>query len=351
MSLLGRAARSSHPLVRTEQLHARRSGQPAEDLERRLFTVRFGGGGSEHGVEETPFASVANPALGGSPELEVWLSERPVRRGRQGDVAWAEDGVVLFGCREQPPGEPLAAAAQAQFTALLEATEARGYPHLLRVWNFVPGINELEGGIERYRLFNIGRATAFDERYGAQAAEGRFSASSAVGTRGTRLVTWFAAARSAGRQLGNPRQVHSFHYPVDYGPRAPSFSRATIAPPELGQVLFLSGTASIAGHESRHAGRLALQLEETLHNIDALLAAGGDEQNRLPGLSEFDLVRVYLRHADDLEAIREPLRRRLGERPQLVFAEADICRAELLVEIEGVARTAPRSPSDAITER
>ena len=102
-------------------------------------------------------------------------------------------------------------------------------------------------------------------------------------------------------------------------------------------MLFLSGTASIAGHETRHVGELLKQLEETLCNIEVLLAASSEETTTLPGLAEFDLFRVYLREAADLDLVRKPLRRRIGPGPALHFVEADICRADLLLEIEGVA--------------
>ena len=101
--------------------------------------------------------------------------------------------------------------------------------------------------------------------------------------------------------------------------------------------MHVSGTASIAGHETRHVGKLLLQLEETLHNIETLLAAAPGEAAKFPDLPAFDLFRVYLREASDLELVREPLRRRIGPGPALHFVEADICRADLLLEIEGVA--------------
>lgn len=308
-----------------------------------LMSVRFGGAGA---CPESPCAPVPNRVLGATPPVELWHCDLPTERGRLGRVDWAENGSVLFGSLRTLLAGDIARETEAHFADLLEAAESRGFPYLLRVWNFLPGINASENGTERYRLFNAGRAAAFDARYGVAGAEARFSASSAVGSSGDHLVTWFAAARSPGRHLGNPRQVHAFRYPVDYGPRPPSFTRATISPPELGQVLFLSGTASIAGHETRHVGELLKQLEETLCNIEVLLAAspgGTTGTMRLPELADFDLFRVYLREAADLDLVRQPLRRRIGPGPALHFLEADICRADLLLEIEGVAGL-PRQP-------
>ena len=324
------------PLARGEGATAAAAGAVGD---RTLLVVRFPGACPEIPASPcaAPCARVANRVLGSTPPVEAWTTGRATHRGRLGRVDWAENREILFGSLASRLAGDLAGETEAHFADLLEAAERRGFPHLLRVWNFLPGINAAENGTERYRLFNAGRAAAFDARYGVAGAETRFSASSAVGSSGDHLVTWFAAARSPGRHLGNPRQVHAFRYPTDYGPRPPSFTRATIAPPELGQVLFLSGTASIAGHETRHVGKLLLQLEETLHNIETLLSAASGEGAPLASLPEFDLFRVYLRDAADLELVREPLRRRLGPGPALHFVEADICRADLLLEIEGVA--------------
>ena len=279
-------------------------------------------------------ANVPNPVLGGSPVLESWLSPRPVERGHRGNVAWSSDGEATFAWLARELDDDTEGVARAVFEELLEIVEERGCPHLLRVWNFLPGINLEEHGTERYRRFNAGRAAAFAERYGG--CEQRFPASSAVGAPGTRLHTLFLAAAEPGRHLGNPRQVHAHRYPVRYGLRAPSFSRATVAPGALGGALFLSGTASIEGHETRHAGSLAGQLDETLLNIETLLAAGVGGRP-LPDLGEFELLRVYLRDPAALEPTRRALRQRVGERVPLQFVEADICREDLMLEIEGVA--------------
>jgi chorismate lyase / 3-hydroxybenzoate synthase len=312
----------------------------------RLLTVRFADAASldapgcrreepapDRWLAAAPLAQVDSRILERSAPSEAWLSDVPVSRGRHGPVDWSDNGRALFGAISTRLAGDLSAETSAHFTALLAAIEERKFPYLMRVWNFLPGINARENGSERYHLFNCGRAAAFDDRYGITGAEARFSASSAVGCHGDCLVTFFAAARCAALHLGNPRQVHAFRYPTSYGPRPPSFSRATVSPPELGNLLFLSGTASIAGHETRHVGMLDLQLQETLLNIETLLASHA----RLPSLEEFDLVRVYLRDAGDSTLVHDLLRRRLGPRPLLHFVEADICRAELLLEIEGVA--------------
>ena len=287
----------------------------------------------------SPWVEIANPVLGSPPVLELWLSEAPTARFERPRLAWAEGGGALFGTLARELGDDVERGTREHFAELLGLVEERDHPHLLRIWNYLPAINAEHEGLERYRQFNGGRAAAFDARYGALGAEGRCcSASSAVGAPPGKLVTYFAAACSPGLHLGNPRQLHAYRYPTVHGRRAPSFSRATIAPEELGELLFLSGTASIAGHESLHAGSLEGQLDETLTNIDALCQGASCEVRAAARLEELELLRVYLRHRESFPAVRDALARRVSRATRVLFVEADICRAELLLEIEGVGR-------------
>jgi chorismate lyase/3-hydroxybenzoate synthase len=307
----------------------------AADASRVLLVVRYG----ESGAAPLPVPAVELPnrVLAGPP-VEAWLARRPVERFRLGALSGAEDGQVLLGClsTELEPG--LEAETREHFALLLEALESRGYPHLLRVWNYLPGINGLEAGTERYRLFNLGRAAAFEARYGAEKAECRYPASSAVGAPGGALVTCFAAAREKVRYLENPRQMRAYHYPPEHGPKAPSFSRASVANGALARLFFLSGTASIVGHVTLHAGQLAAQLDETLRNIGALVASAASPAGRPPRRwQDFDYLKVYVRDAADLGVLREALAAAGGPVERTTWLAADICRADLLLEIEGVA--------------
>jgi chorismate lyase/3-hydroxybenzoate synthase len=102
-------------------------------------------------------------------------------------------------------------------------------------------------------------------------------------------------------------------------------------------MLFVSGTASIVGHASAHPGDAVAQLDETLANLEALLdrarAAGHEGAARLRSGS---LLKVYVRAGVDAAAVERRLRECLGSDLGLLILEADICRSDLLVEIEAV---------------
>lgn len=306
----------------------------------RLLAVVYGLDGPLTAVPGSPTLSVPNRVLVGEPAAEVWRSDRPVRIGRRDHLAWGEDGRVLAGCVTCPVDDEvdLAAATRHQFAGALDLLAEQGYPQLLRVWNYLPGINRGEGDRERYRQFNLGRARAFEERFGAEGADWRAPASSAVGTSGRELCTLFLASRGPVIQLENPRQVPAHRYPLRYGKRAPSFSRAALVVDERGCGFFLSGTASVVGHESVHGESLAGQLAETLRNVERVLEQARLASARdLPGLGGFDLVKIYLRDRARLDAVTGAVAFALEAEVPVVVLEADICRADLLVEIDGVA--------------
>jgi enamine deaminase RidA (YjgF/YER057c/UK114 family) len=137
--------------------------------------------------------------------------------------------------------------------------------------------------------------------------------------------------------IENPRQISAYAYPADYGPRSPTFSRASVCRIGDDDVLFLSGTASIVGHRTVHPGDVVAQTRETVRNIEAMIA----EANRVAPQAGFTLgnlcYKVYVRHPADVGAIREALQRSLGASARLIFLRADICRQDLLVEIEATA--------------
>ncbi len=294
-----------------------------------------------------PVAALPTPVLApATPLLDLWCTPGQLQRGRSGALRFSDNGHWLFGVLDLPEtpeqAEGLATTAHQAYLQLFALLRSRGYVHLQRVWNYLPRINHAAQGLERYRQFNIGRQQAFIDA-GHDAFEGA-PAACGIGTPGAGDATLhlrFLAGRQAPVPVENPRQVPAYRYPSAYGPRAPTFSRAAWVAAGGGQrALMVSGTASIVGHTSLHDGDVRAQTRETLANLQALLQAAHERQ---PGPQPPQLAQlcstVYLRHAEHLAPVREELQRALGaDAPavaQAVFLQADICRAELLVEIEG----------------
>jgi len=299
------------------------------------------------GRSELPVARVDMPVLGGAGALyEVWRTQQPVESGTHGRIRYARTTDVLFGCIAVK--ENASPVAIAERTPLYEATgevyreiygalDVLGYPHLIRIWNYVPEINRETHGLERYKQFNSARQAAM--LAAKRPVTGNVSAACALGAAvGSPLVVYFLSSHNAPTSVENPRQISAYHYPPEYGLRSPVFSRAAVHRETDGMTLFISGTASIVGHRTIHAGDTAAQTRETVTNIEALL----EEANRVTASEEFGLdalaCKVYVRHAADLPVIQSELRSALGPTARVVYLQADICRQDLSVEIEATAR-------------
>ncbi|MFT3755573.1 MAG: pteridine-dependent deoxygenase [Pseudoxanthomonas sp.] len=271
----------------------------------------------------------------GVPMLETWHTSGPVAHGMDAGIAHAEDGALQFGALQLhgiDVADMLAASARA-YAQAAAFWQRSGYPHLLRIWNYFDRITEGEGDDERYRQFCIGRVRGL-----GAVDTAALPAATAIGTRsGTQVLqVYWLAARQPGTPLENPRQTSAWRYPRQYGPQSPSFARALL-PPSPAVPLLVSGTASIVGHASRHAGSLDAQLDETLANLDHLLAAARAQRPGLPprwGAST--RLKAYLPDPAHAAQVQSRLRDRLGSDVPLLLLHGDVCRRELMVEIEGM---------------
>jgi|APMI01.1.fsa_nt_gi chorismate lyase / 3-hydroxybenzoate synthase len=289
-----------------------------------------------------PLQHIRAPLLdGGGRPAEAWFGARSCRDGMAHGVHFRCDGQLLFGvislAEEAGDGAspPLQVAGQRAYESLFRVLAEEGYPHLWRVWNYLDDINGTVAGLERYRHFNIGRHQAFDNANRLQGCT--IPAASALGVAGGPLSIAFLAARTACISLENPRQLSAYRYPADYGPRSPTFSRAALARIPGQEWLFVSGTASIVGHLTVHQGDPAAQTREIIANLEALLAeAGGVSTGPAYRLDELS-GRAYVRHPEHLAAVQAELVRALGAHAPIVYVQADVCRADLLVELEAQA--------------
>ena len=229
--------------------------------------------------------------------------------------------------------------------------------HPVRFWNFLPDIHarmeqaelgRAENGLDRYMVFNAGRFAAFQQWFGAAAAfDRRVPTASAVGVDAGcwRTITIHAlAACEGGAPVENPRQIPAYSYSRRYGPLPPCFARATRIDSGAGARLLIGGTASIVGEESQHERDARRQTIETIENLARLVA----HARHVAGLDPLDDpltavtdLRVYIVRDADAAIVCEELAARLPATARLEPARANLCRRELLVEIEGVATLLP----------
>lgn len=307
-----------------------------------LGVAQFGGTAREIGAPDLPYCRIGQPSLDVHDALEIWAGSSPASalaiESEGVRVQCRHNGEVLFGVVRAAltdDQDPIAAATLACHRAMLQCLRETDYPYLLRIWNSIPGINAVDAGLERYRRFNLQRHDAFLNdgvpiQLGAPAA-------SALGTVDDALILRFLAVRQPVLPIENPRQVSAYAYPTLYGPKAPNFSRAALWPATATapSQLFISGTASIVGHETQHVGDVVAQTHELLRNVSVLVeraAAAAAAPMTLADLT----VNAYVRHAEDLGRVREVLVAQGFDMARVLFLQADICRTELLVEIEAM---------------
>lgn len=220
-------------------------------------------------------------------------------------------------CLRFMPEPNFASQVEDAYRALLTLCEGR---KIYRVWHFIPEINRIVNGLERYRSFCIGRYNAWQK---AGVPLSQLPAASAVGSVGREFLLVARVGDAPFVTVENPRQVPAYEYPELHGPRPPAFSRGVCS----AECAFVSGTASIAGHESVHVGDLPGQIALTLQNLRTVISRLGLAESRPSRLI------AYLRRESDARDVSLRLAAEFPDTPQWLV-RADICRAELDVEIE-----------------
>jgi chorismate lyase / 3-hydroxybenzoate synthase len=270
-----------------------------------------------------------------TPGAELWFASGPVHTGLWSDspapapcrVRFAHDDHYLFAVVELDEREHggILLTAEHAYAAIRRFQQQSRFPHLLRMWNYMDAINEGSGDLERYRQFNVGRGRGLGE------VSLSYPSATAIGKQRSDhiLQVFWLAGKVAGQSLENPRQVSAYHYPRVHGPVSPTFARALIAPDDT---LLISGTASIVGHHSQHHDDAMEQLEETLRNLGAFAPHVRRPRTGASG----DLLKVYVRDPALTPRVAERLRQ-LYPSSEMLFVAADVCRRELLLEIEAIS--------------
>ena len=86
------------------------------------------------------------------------------------------------------------------------------------------------------------------------------------------------------------------------------------------------------GHRSIHPGNTLAQVEESLENMTVVAAASGVAAPALRG------YKAYVRRLQDVPLVATVLQQRGTNLAEACFLLADICRADLLLELEAVCQ-------------
>ena len=264
-------------------------------------------------------------------------------------ITWIHVAHVVPQCDFRLAYEQACSAFECLRTLLESAHTRMG--QILRTWIYQGSIVAPEGTTQRYKELNRARGDAYKgisflaDRLPKCHPSVVYPASTGIGTLGD-SISISAIALATERKdivavpLENPRQTSAYQYGATYSPKAPMFARGMAVSCGNMATIFISGTASITHSETLHTGDAAAQTHETLHNIEALIGEENLGRHGLPGLGTslegLGYVRVYIKRQEDYARVRAVCEKRLGELPA-IYAIADVCRPELLVEIEGMA--------------
>lgn len=276
--------------------------------------------------------ATANKVLAG-PGVENWLLPGTADVHQDGELTLLRGADFICGAAAVAvDDENLEHISRVLYASILQHTA--GFS-LHRFWNFVPQINAPVGELDRYMCFCAGRAHAFTHH--ERPFDGAdLPPASAVGTVGGHLCLAFIAGSTHLSPVENPLQVPAYRYPRRYGPRPPSFARAGVI--DVPDSLFISGTASIRASESVHLDDFADQARTAIENLQAVSAAAHRADWLNTDTSYRRTVRVYVKNTQHWQQNASCFEQLLlAGVEQFNVVQADICRPELLVEIEAWA--------------
>jgi enamine deaminase RidA (YjgF/YER057c/UK114 family) len=198
-----------------------------------------------------------------------------------------------------------------------------------RTWFYLHDI------LDWYGDFNCARNQEFD-RMGLSRVASNVSLPASTGIfahnpRGGWCVFDLLAVRSPNgcpmdvRRLSNPRQSEA----PEYGS---AFSRGLALTTEGCRYLLVSGTASIDDQgRSVHVNDFESQAERTLDTVAALIGVGGGE------IDDICQATAFIKRREDISDLKSILARRGMDRLPVVYTVGDVCRDELLFELDATA--------------
>jgi hypothetical protein len=239
------------------------------------------------------------------------------------------------------PGS-LRSQAEESFMAMRELLALQKFPvgSVIRQWNYIEDILGVEEGKQHYQEFNDVRAGF----YGNAFASSGYPAATGIGTSGGGIMLEFIAMDSeqaVTKALNNPNQVAAHQYSPEVlvgkansHKSTPRFERARYLETFGKKMIFISGTAAIVGEHTTGINHPAEQTKATIRNIQQLYAKKVLEDINGSLYPKYGHARVYIKKTEDFASIQRMCKRYYGDLP-IVYLIADICRDELLVEIEG----------------
>ena len=217
---------------------------------------------------------------------------------------------------------------------------------IVRQWNYIGSIVDSREGKQNYQEFNDARTIYYSR---GQWQNG-YPAATGIGAEGEGIIVGCIAFKSSNDAvraiypIDNPLQVAAHVYSkrvlidnaTDAMKSTPKFERAKVIQTPRGACCFVSGTAAIRGEKSADFSTAEEQTVMTIENIEHLVSAEnlqryGCEPHKL----KYAQIQVFIKNAEDYWQVKQIVDAAYREITPL-YTIADVCRSELLVEIEGI---------------
>lgn len=221
------------------------------------------------------------------------------------------------------------------------------FDNLIRQWNYIGNILEEKkvGGkhLQNYQVFNEVRNTYYTNNK----QELNYPAATGIGMIGEGIVIDAIAVKTCERNIPiqSPIQQDAYVYEQKFlkgeslntkPKKTPLFDRARLLFDTENAELYVSGTASIKGQETIDADNVFKQTDNTIQCIEELCDIKNIKQKCVDFKAEkriYKRVRVYVKPLQYTPALEEKIRSQYRN-ASLNIVSADICRDDLLIEIE-----------------
>ncbi len=224
---------------------------------------------------------------------------------------------------------------------------------IFRQWNYIPKITAVDkDDYQHYQAFNDSRTEFYRK---ADWSEVGYPAATGIGMECGAVVVDVLAVKPLNPSyriipIDNDLQLAAHVYSQEVligaegdkveGRSTPKFERAKVlGNAEEGYICFISGTAAIRGEGSMDSDDAATQTVQTMENIEHLIS---DHTCNKYGIElsskvrEIHSARAYVKFAKDTVDIKRVVEDR-WPKTSVVYLLGDVCREELLIEIEVVA--------------
>ena len=232
--------------------------------------------------------------------------------------------------------------------------EGMNFADIARQWNYVEEILSVhdrgEDHIQNYQVLNDVRSRYYDK---SDFTNG-YPAATGIGMNAGGIVLEIYAIKAGANMdlipIKNPKQVDAYHYSEKvlvgdaiehhHKKTTPKFERAKFVGSEGKGTVYISGTASIQNEVTLGEGDVETQSKVTIENITNLIAVETLKSlnvSKSPGARDYTFIRIYIKNQEDYSRVKQLCDSYYGDIP-LHYLIADVCRDNLLLEIEGVVR-------------